>query len=169
MRRSINSTGADFLELSRDILEKGKSVRFQAKGWSMRPLIRDGDFIIVSPIENSSIKTGDVVFYSATGNKVIVHRLIRKYKQKGKITVLIKGDASFSSPEKIDIQNVLGKVIAIERNGQKKRLDTKLHQIIGLLLSGISPFSHWIYSIGSVVKHSGRRLLGRYFKESVKS
>jgi hypothetical protein len=85
------------------------------------------------------------------------------------MTVLIKGDASFSSPEKIDIQNVLGKVIAIERNGRKKRLDTKLHQIIGLLLSGISPVSHWIYPIGSVVKHSGRRLLGRYFKESVKS
>ena len=169
MRRNINSTGADFLELSRDIFEKGKSVRFQAKGWSMRPLIRDGDLIVVNPIENSSIKTGDVVFYSTTGNKVIVHRLIRKYKQKGRITAFIKGDASFSSPEKIDIQNVLGKVIAIERNGRKKRLDTKLHQIIGLLLSGISPVSHWIYPIGSVVKHSGRRLLGRYFKESVKS
>jgi signal peptidase I len=164
MRRSINSTGVDFLGLSRDILEKGKSVRFQAKGWSMRPLIRDGDFIVVSPVENSSIKIGDVVFYSTTGNKVIVHRLIRKYKQKGRMTVLIKGDASFSSPEKIDIQNIWGKVIAIERNGRKKRLDTKLHQIIGFLLSGITPFSHWIYPLGSIVKHSGRSLLGRYFK-----
>jgi signal peptidase I len=169
MRRSINSTGADFLELSRGILEKGNSVRFQAKGWSMRPLIRDGDFIIVSPVENSSIKTGDVVFYSTAGNKVIVHRLIRKYKQKGRMTVFIKGDASFSTPVKMDIQNVLGKVIAIERNGRKKRVDTKLHQLIGLFLSGISPFSHWIYPIGSSVKKNGRRLLGRYFKESVKS
>ncbi len=168
MKRSINSTGAGFLELSKDIFEKGKSVRFQAKGWSMRPLIQDGDFIVVSPVENSSIKTGDVVFYSTTGNKVIVHRLIRKYKQKGRMTVLIKGDASFSSPEKIDIQNVLGKVIPIERNGRKKRLDRKLYQIIGLFFAVISPFSRWIYSIGSVVKHSGRRLLGRYFKESVK-
>lgn len=92
------------LELSRDILEKGKSVRFQAKGWSMRPFIRDGDFIVVSPIENSSIKTGDVVFYLTTENKVIVHRVIKKYKKKGRMTVLIKGDASFSSPEKVEIQ-----------------------------------------------------------------
>ncbi|NIM59468.1 MAG: hypothetical protein GTO16_11085 [Candidatus Aminicenantes bacterium] len=67
------------------------------------------------------------------------------------------------------IQNVLGKVVAIERNGRKKRLDTKYHQIIGLLLSGISPFSRWIYPIGSIVKHSWQRLLGRHFKESVKS
>ena len=126
----------------------------------MRPLIRDGDFIVVSPIENSSINTGDVVFYSTTGNKVIVHRLIRKYKQKGRMTVLIKGDASFSSPEKMDIQNVLGKVIAIERNGRKKRLDTKLHQIIGLFFAVISPFSRWIYPIGSIMKQSARRILG---------
>jgi signal peptidase I len=157
------------LELSRDILEKGKSVRFQAKGWSMRPFIRDGDFIVVSPIENSSIKTGDVVFYLTTENKVIVHRVIKKYKKKGRMTVLIKGDASFGPPEKMDIQNVLGKVIAIERNGRKKRLDTKLYQIKSLLFAGISPFSQWIYPIGSVVKHSGRMLMGRYFKGSVKS
>ncbi len=157
------------LKLSRDILEKGKSIRFQAKGWSMRPFIRDGDFIVVSPVKSSSIRKGDVVFYPNAENKIIVHRIIRKYKQKGRMTVLIKGDASFSSPEKMDIQNVLGKVIAIERNGRKKRLDTKLYQIIGLFFAVISPFSRWIYSIGSVVKHSGRRLLGRYFKESVKS
>ncbi len=169
MGRSINSTGADFLGLSKDILEKGKSLRFQAKGWSMRPFIRDGDFIVVSSVDNSSIKTGDVVFYSSTGNKVIAHRLIRKYKQKGRTSVFIKGDATLSLPEKIDIKNVLGKVVAIERNGRKKRLDTKLHQVIGLLLSGISPFGRWIYPLGSVVKLSGLRLLGRYFKGSVKS
>ncbi len=94
------------LELSRDILEKGKSVRFQAKGWSMRPFIRDEDFIVVSPIENSSIKTGDVVFYLTTENKVIVHRVIKKYKKDkdNRMIMLIKGNASFGSPEKVEIQ-----------------------------------------------------------------
>jgi signal peptidase I len=168
MKRSVNLTGTDFLGLSRDILEKGKSVRFQAKGWSMRPLIRDGDFILVSPVENSTIKTGDVVLYSATGNKVMVHRLIGKYKRKGRTEVLIKGDATLSPPEKMDIQNVLGKVVAIERNGRKKRLDTKLHRLIGLFVSGISPFSRWIYPLGSVVKHGWQRLTGRHPKESVR-
>ena len=148
------------LKLSRDILEKGKSIRFQAKGWSMRPFIRDGDFIVVSPVKSSSIRKGDVVFYSNAENKIIVHRIIRKYKKNDRITVFIKGDASFSSPEKMDIQNVLGKVIAIERNGRKKRLDTKLYQIIGLFFAVISPFSRWIYPIGSIMKQSGRRILG---------
>jgi len=155
----------DLSELARDILEQGKPVRFQAKGWSMRPFIRDGDFIVVSPIENSSIKIGEVVFYSTTKNKVIVHRVIRKYKKNGRMTMLIKGDASFGSPEKVDIQNILGNVVAIERNGRKKRLDTKLYQIKGLFFAGISPLSRWIYPIGSKVKHSGRKLLGNILEE----
>ncbi len=154
MRKITHLRDADLLELSKDIFRKGKSARFKAKGWSMRPFIRDGDFIVVSPIENSSIKPGDVVFYLTTKNKVIVHRVIKKYKKDkdSRITMLIKGDATFSSPEKVEMQNVLGKVVEVERNGQKKRLDTKFYPIKGLLFAGISPFSRWTYPFLSKIK-----------------
>jgi signal peptidase len=150
------------LRLSKDMLEKGHSIRFQAKGWSMRPFIRDGDFIVVNPVKNSSIKKGDIVFYSNAENKIIVHRIIRKYKKNHRIKVLIKADAPFGSPEKVDRQNVLGKVVAIERYGREKRLDRKPYQIIGLLFAVISPFSRWIYPIGSLMKQSGRKILGGF-------
>jgi len=152
--KNIYAGEADLLELSKDIFKKGKSIRFQAKGWSMRPFIRDGDIIVVSPIENSSIKTGDVVFYLTTENKVMVHRVIKKYKKdkNNRSTMFIKGDATFSSPEKVEMQNVLGKVVAVERNGRKKRLDTKFYQIKGVLFAGISPFSQWTYPFLSKIK-----------------
>jgi len=145
---------ADLLELSKDIFRKGKSARFQAKGWSMRPFIQDGDFIVVSPIENSSIKTGDVVFHLTAESKIMVHRVIKKYKKDkdNRIIMFIKGDATFSSPEKVDIKNVLGKVVAVERNGRKKRLDTKFYRIKGLLFAGISPYSKWTYPFLSKIK-----------------
>ena len=154
MRKIAHLRDADLLGLSKDIFSQGKSARFQAKGWSMRPFIRDGDFLVVSPIENSSIKRGDVVFCITTENKVIVHRVIKKYKKDkdNRITMLIKGDATFSSPEKVEMQNVLGKVVEVERNGQKKRLDTKFYQIKGLLFAGISPFSQWTYPFLSKIK-----------------
>ena len=154
MRKIVHLRDADLLELSKDIFRKGKSARFQAKGWSMRPFIRDGDFIVVSPIENSSIKTGDVVFCITTENKVMVHRVIKKHKkdEDNRITMLIKGDATFSSPEKVEMQNVLGKIVEVERNGQKKRLDTKFYQIKGLFFAGISPFSQWTYPFLSKIK-----------------
>lgn len=152
------------LKLSKDMLEKGNSIRFQAKGWSMRPFIRDEDFIVVNPVKGSSIRKGDVVFYSNAENKIMVHRIIRKYKKNEKITALIKADASFGSPEKVDIHNVLGKVVAIERNGHEKRLDRKSYQILGLFFAVISPFSCWIYPIGSIMKRSGRSILRSVLK-----
>lgn len=142
----------DLLELSRDIFGKGTSIRFQAKGFSMRPFIRDGDFITVSPIANSSIRIGDVLFYSTTDDKIIVHRVIRKYKNNGGISMLIKGDAAFGLPDKVDSRNVLGKVVVIERNGHKKNLNTRFYRTLNLLFAGISPFSHMTYSIGSKAK-----------------
>lgn len=159
MKKCILSKEADFLGLSLDILIKGKSIRFQARGWSMRPFIQDGDFITVSPTEHSSIKIGDVIFYSTVEDKLIAHRVIHKQKQNGHLTIWAKGDASFGPPEKIDIQNVLGKVSALERNGQKQRLDTNLFQIKGLLLAGIAPLSKWIYPAGSVWRRFGLRPL----------
>lgn len=148
------------LKLGREILKKGKSIRFQVRGWSMRPFIRDGDVIFVSPIENSSFKTGDVVLYSTEGNKVIVHRIIKKDKKDGRMTLLVKGDATSGFADKVDVKNVLGKVTAVERDGRKKRIDTKLSHLIGIFIAGVSPFSQWIYPVGSIVKQNGRRILG---------
>lgn len=150
----------DLLKLSREFLERGTSIRFQAKGFSMRPFIRDGDFITVSPIKNSSIRIGDVVFYSTAGNNVIAHRIINKYGKDGNMNLLIKGDAGFGPPERVNSQGVLGKVVAIERNGRKRNLETRFYRTLNLLFARLSPFSHWIYPIGSRLKHSGRRLLG---------
>ena len=149
----------DFIELSKEVLDRGGCLRFRAGGGSMHPFVRDEDVITVSPIENSSIQIGDVVFCSTAGNRVIVHRVINKYKKEDSEPIVIKGDACFGSPERVNAQDVLGKVVAIERNGREKRLDTTLCRLTGLLLAGMSPFSHWIYPVGSIVKHSGRRLL----------
>jgi signal peptidase I len=151
---------SNLLKLNRELLERDVSIRFQARGFSMRPFIQNGDFITVSPIDNSCIRIGDVVLYSTAKDTVVVHRIINKYGKNGNMNLVIKGDASFSSPEKVDMQNVLGKVVSIERNGRERRLDTKPYRIIGLFFAGISPFSRWIYPIGSRVKHKGRKLLG---------
>lgn len=125
----------------------------------MHPFIRDGDVITIIPVKNSSLKIGDVVLYLGAGNRVIVHRLINKFKKERKVTLLIKGDATLGSADKVDAQKVLGKVTLRERNGRLKRLDTKPQQIIGLFVAGISPFSKWIYPAGGAVKRCGRSLL----------
>jgi len=160
VKKSILSSEVELLALSKDILKRGKSIRFQARGWSMRPFILDGDIITVSSVKNFSFKVGDVVLYSTAGDRVVVHRIIKKHKEGGRTNLFIKGDAAFGSPERVDIQNVIGKVTAIERKGRKKRLDTKLFRSIGMFIAAVSPFSRWIYPVGSLVKQSGRKILG---------
>ena len=146
-------------ELSRDILKKGRSVRFQAKGWSMHPFVQDRDFITVSPVENSSIKIGDVVFYSTAEDRIIVHRVIGKYRKDSRVTMLLKGDATSGPSEKVDLQDILGKVEVIERNGQTKKINTGFYRLKGLFFAVISPFINLAYAAGSKIKHNGLRVL----------
>lgn len=168
MRKIAHFRDVDLLELSRALLEDGKSVRFQAKGRSMHPFIQDGDIITVSPVENSSINIGDVVLYSPAEDTLIVHRVINKYTEDNNLTMLIKGDASFGSPESVNSQRVLGKIVSIERNGRERKLDTSLYRIIGLFLAAISPFRRWTCSIGGKAKYRGHRLLAFAKYQSIK-
>jgi hypothetical protein len=126
----------------------------------MRPFIQDGDLITVCPLRDSPIRVGDVVLYKTADDQAIVHRVIRKTRIDGRIAFFIKGDATFGQPEEVDTERILGRVTAIERNGLKRKLDTKLYRIIGLLFAGLSLLSRWIYPLGSKVKHKGRKHLG---------
>lgn len=165
MKKPTPLKNFELLKLSRDLLARSTSIRFQAKGWSMRPFIRDGDLITVSPPWNSPVRVGDVVLYKNTDERVIVHRVIRKTKTEGGLVFFIKGDATLGQPEEVHTKSVLGRVSAIDRNGQEKRLDTKLHRTIGLIFARLYAFSHWIYPIGSIVKHGGRRLRGNILEK----
>jgi hypothetical protein len=57
-RSSELSFGSDqFADLAKEILDKGRSLRFRARGLSMRPTIRDGDLLEIQPIA-ASAETG---------------------------------------------------------------------------------------------------------------
>lgn len=165
MKETISLNNSDLLKLSRCLIEIGTSIRFRAKGFSMRPFIQDGDLITVSPLRNSSVRVGDVVLYKTADDRVIAHRVVQKTIKDKKTVFFIKGDATFGQPEKVVKERLLGRIAAIERNGRKRKLNTKLYRIIGLFFAGLSPFSRWIYPIGSRVKHSGRKLLGSFLEK----
>ena len=63
-----------FGELVRSFLKNGIIVRFQARGKSMYPAIRDGETVEVSPA--ASAKVGDVVL-AETSDGLRVHRVSR--------------------------------------------------------------------------------------------
>lgn len=141
--------GNDLAGLMRAVLDKGKAFRFEARGTSMHPVIRDGDVVTVRPLAGGA-RTGDVVAFvhPATGG-VRVHRIIRS----GEAGHLLKGDNALCEDGAVPPEAVLGRVARIERDGRALRLGPALRSSFLARLSRSSWFTRLARRL--------RRALGR--------
>jgi len=106
-----------FVELTTELLSLGACVRFQARGQSMYPAIRDGEIIKVEPVEPSHIKKGDIVLYRMKKG-VIAHRVVRIERRNGGLPFFVlRGDTMETCDGIVEPRQVIGRVISVERNG----------------------------------------------------
>jgi len=119
------------LELISAVLEKGRAFRFQAKGASMMPFIKDGDVITLESIQGKKIWLGDVVAVtSSMPEKLRVHRVV-KINKGGYI---IKGDNVSLIDGTFEKEKILGRVIKVERCERTILLGSRAERaLIGLL------------------------------------
>jgi signal peptidase I len=104
--------------LMRSVLGKGKPFRFEARGTSMHPSIRDGDRITVAPLAGREPRTGDVVAFADPGTDgVRVHRVVAI--ESGRY--VLKGDYDLKD-DKLGRDAILGLVVRLERGGRDLRL-----------------------------------------------
>jgi hypothetical protein len=118
----MNRTEA-FLEVSAELLRRGHRVRFQARGQSMYPTIRDGERISVEPVCALEFKPGDIVLYHRQG-RVMAHRVVNRKRTSDGDLLLVRGDASLNGNEPVKAEQVLGKVVAVERDSRCVKLDS---------------------------------------------
>src|SRR5580765_5818125 len=64
-----------FEEVVRPLLEQGLSVRFQARGASMSPAIRDGEVVEVTPVMVTKLRKDDIVL-AKTNHGFRLHRIV---------------------------------------------------------------------------------------------
>lgn len=152
----------DFLEVSREILTRGARVRFQAHGGSMHPFIKNGDILEVEPVDKQKISLGDIIFYHAADRHMAVHRVIKKFFQNDKPVFITKGDSIIDCQEKVFLEEILGRVVGIERNGLKIRFNSGLSKFLNLFYAKLSPFSKWLYPPLRKIKHSIEKIRERY-------
>jgi len=109
-------SGTVLLELLKAVLEKGVPFRFQAKGFSMSPFIRDGDVVTVSPSFDGTPHLGDVVavIQPETG-RLIIHRVVRG---KGS-SYVTRGDNIAKEDGLVSVEDILGFVTKVERKGER--------------------------------------------------
>ena len=68
------------------------------EGRSMRPLLRDGDLVVVVKEDPSEIKVGDIIVYKTMDGRYIIHRVIGVEIFDGKYYYRTKGDNWVTNP-----------------------------------------------------------------------
>ena len=112
-------------ELAR-LLNDGKEVRFTPSGTSMRPFIEgDRDSVILAPLTQDP-KVGDILLAHALmpdkSTAYVLHRLIRIMPSSNPLIpssphplYILQGDGNLSGEESCLREDILGRVVAIER------------------------------------------------------
>ena len=145
-------------DIAIELLRNRNMIRFQAPGVSMSPFFRHHEVITVKPCSHRDILFGDIILYSGFGNgaprlsdpikgKKIVHRFLWRREVEGELRLITKGDNNYHCDSPVSPHQVLGKVVKIEKNGWKLRLDTPLGRLLNTLcgLAIIPPVSFFSY------------------------
>jgi signal peptidase I len=131
----ISSRG--LAEMISSMMAKGIQIKIRAKGWSMEPFIRNQDVLTIAPFIQNKIKLGEIVAFKTSKSdksfRLGIHRVIQILDHEN---YLIKGDNSSIDPDGIVPRNqILGKIITIERNNRIVRLGVGKDRFIIALLS----------------------------------
>ncbi len=135
--------------LVKEILSKGAECRFQAKGHSMSPFIKDGDIVTISPLTHPSPGLGDVVAFNRPENeKLIIHRVVEKRNNK----YYVRGDNVPEADGLVQAKDILGYVNKVERDGKNVRVGLGPERFLiallnrkGLLFPLLSPIRKVIH------------------------
>jgi len=101
-----------FKGISEDLLCNGMDVRISTRGLSMFPLVSTGDKITVSPVKDYEI--GDLMVFKRD-EQMVCHRLVRIFESDGRRYFQARGDSFFHLDDPVTADQILGKVIRIER------------------------------------------------------
>ena len=130
-----------FQEISTELLTRGHRIRFRAEGKSMHPTIRDGEVINVAPVAPYDVRRGDILLYRSA-KSVIAHRVVAIVNPQSPFfsaqsstlsphySFILRGDASDSCDEPVEAERLMGKVVAVEREGRSVALDSRWANIV---------------------------------------
>lgn len=117
----MKASRAEFTWLTGDLLRSGRSVRFQALGYSMQPEILHGDVVIIAPVVHP-LSDHEIVLCLTRGERPILHRIVEtKVNLDGQRLYLLRGDAHDAVDGWLGAEHILGRMVAVERRGVFKR------------------------------------------------
>ncbi len=142
----IHINQSDFKGLADEILQQGHLLRFRAHGDSMHPFIRHADLLEVEPLGPQPVHRGDIVLCSLENGSLVAHRVVRCTLRSGEQSFLVQGDNRRRPDGFIKRENILGRVAAIERKGERVDLKSASQRLLSWLWLSFAPYSKLIFT-----------------------
>ena len=105
----------------------------------MQPFIRNGDILEIQPNGGVLLRTTDIVLCKSPNGSLVAHRIVGIKRGEGRGKLIIQGDALGIPDGYIDPGDVLGRVVAVIRDGEYRRMDTLFMRFAARLWIGIVP------------------------------
>ena len=120
-----------FEELVRPLLERGLSIRFQARGASMSPAIHDGEIVEVTPVIVTKLRKDDIVLAkSHCGFRL--HRIV--LADPAKDLFITRGDCGQQNDPALRADQILGLARAKEVRVGRNIVQARFRGVGGWLL-----------------------------------
>jgi hypothetical protein len=98
-------------------LTTGATVQFRAEGTSMHPTIRDGEAISIVVVSPEKVVRGDVLL-CRHDKRVLAHRVVGVTMHAAGRVFELRGDAKAGCDTPVGADDVVGRVVAVQRNGR---------------------------------------------------
>ncbi len=116
------SVERDALPVLDAILSEGHGMLVPVRGRSMRPALVEGDVAVVAPFLGLP-RPGQLVLARGAGNVLVVHRLVDIEMGTGRRIYRLQGDAEAAPDTGVLREDLLGRVIAVVRDGRRLPID----------------------------------------------
>lgn len=144
-------------DLIREEMARGIPFRFRVISSSMAPMIRVGDRVAVSKVGVDDLRRGDIVLYTLD-DVFRIHRLLSVQRQGSVTWLLTKGDNALDTDRLWNEEQLLGKVVSIERGGQRIALGSRRWQVMNRFLGALAQMEVAVFQAGRTLK---RALFGK--------
>ena len=151
MHPELKLSGGVLSDLMQDVLARGALFRFQAKGRSMSPFVKDQDILTLTTPNQKPPAVGDIAAVRRRDrNALIVHRIV-KISQDG---YLLKGDNQRKPDGVFPNNDIIGIVSSIKRNKKKACFCSRPARLLIAVLSRTGILNSFLLPVMRRLKNS---------------
>ena len=135
--------------LLKEGITSGKEIRLKVITNSMQPLINPGEKVVAKRGPAEEFQCGNIILFEK-GGILCIHRLLAK--KRGGTLYITKGDKGNFWDEPLSVEQILGKVVTIEKGSRIMDLEKRSWRIINWLLALFSLIEGAIFGTGYQMK-----------------